>query len=117
MDLEAEEAMSVPAPVNATSFGFGLCPVLLLAPVSSLMSISGLCLGTVVVVVVVERALEEWERALPGRRGCMSVASGVSSSESLAEVEVEVAAESVALWDEACCGLELEFEYVDDSRK
>jgi hypothetical protein len=48
----------------------------------------------------------------------MSVASGVSSSESLAEVEVEVAAESVALWDEACCGLEfLELEYVDDSRK
>jgi hypothetical protein len=73
--------------------------------VSWLISMSGLGLGTE--VEVVERALEEWERALPGRRGCMSVASGASSSESLAEV-----VERVALWDEGGCGL----EYVDDAR-
>lgn len=40
---------------------------------------------------VVERAaLEAWERALPGRRGCMRRARGASSSESEVEdVDVE----------------------------
>lgn len=55
-------------------------------PVSSLISINGFGLFE-----EVERALEMWERALPGRRGCIRRARGaLSESESAVMVEVEV---------------------------